>query len=74
MFEALAPIVLGISILMQPAGVLGELEPIATIVPMIAASANRDAAIRTIRRSLPVVSRKGVLTRFQWPCSGTNPV
>jgi hypothetical protein len=59
--------VLGISMRMQPAGVLGELEPIATITPTTAAIASSEAAIATIRRSRLVVSRSGVLTRAQWP-------
>ncbi|MDX6607893.1 MAG: hypothetical protein QOD14_2433 [Solirubrobacterales bacterium] len=61
------PIVLGSSTLMHPAGVFGELEPIATIVTATAAAASNATRIRTIRRSREVVSRNGVLTRCQWP-------
>jgi hypothetical protein len=51
---------------MQPIGVLGELEPIATIVPAITAIASNPIPTRTMRRSRDVVSRRGVFCRFQW--------
>lgn len=72
MFEALAPMVLGTSMRMQPEGVDGLLEPIATITAAIAAMANSAPPNSTMRRSRGVVSLRGVLTRPQWPSSGTN--
>jgi hypothetical protein len=72
--EALPPIVLGTSTRMQPAGVDGLLEPVATMTPAIAATSSSPTATVTILRSRPVVSRRGVLTRCQWPSRGTKPV
>jgi hypothetical protein len=59
--------VLGSSTWMQPAGVLGELEPIDTITRTIAAIAPTASATRTSSFSRRVVSRSGVLTFCQWP-------